>query len=311
MTSSREIAVAEKSKYKFKEPKTLTWEMSLERALNSVLHARPVVLAGPPGTGKTLMIERIIEVLKRENRLGKSAVVQFHRKFSYEDFIEGYSPAANGGFEKKDGVFKSFCRNPSVKGIDLFVIDEMNRAELSTTFGEVLYAIEDRERRAVITAHFKEDLRIPTNLSIIGTINTADRNIAIMDFALRRRFDFVYVFPDADQLRKWVNSIGFAFTEFTVDDYVAMFLVLNRRIRYHPLMGFHMQLGHSMFVPRIHSKPITGIELSLNLEQVILPQLEAYCGFGNQSELAIITSPDVANKFLNQQVLTLEDLNHL
>lgn len=307
----RQREIREKTSYMIKPGLTINWEMAYSRALDLVVARQPLVLAGPPGTGKTYMIERIERTLREEGKLGRCMIVQFHRKFSYEDFIEGYAPSESGGFEKHDGVFKEFCRKPTNKEVDLFVIDEMNRAELSTTFGETLYAIEDREKRVVLTAHFKDEFKIPKNLAIIGTINTADRNIAIIDYALRRRFNFVYVFPDATELKKWLNPIGFGFREFTVEDYAVLFTVINRRIRAHPLMGFNMQLGHSMFVPRISSKPIKGEELALNFEQVILPQLEAYCGFGNQNELSSVVTPQIADKYLGQMVLTLEDISNL
>lgn len=307
----RQKEIREKTSFMIKPGIAMNWQMAYERALDLVIARQPLVLAGPPGTGKTFMIDQIVKKLKEEEKLGKFLIVQFHRKFSYEDFIEGYAPSASGGFEKHDGVFKEFCKKPTTKDIDLFIIDEMNRAELSTTFGETLYAIEDREKRVVVTAHFNDRFSIPENLAILGTINTADRNIAIIDYALRRRFNFVYVFPDALELRKWLNPIGFGFKQFTVEDYAVLFAVINRRIRAHPLMGFNMQLGHSMFVPRVLSKPIRGEELSLNFEQVILPQLEAYCGFGNHNELANVLTPQIADKYLGQIVLTIDDIAHL
>jgi|GEM_PF-1199484 len=285
-----------------------TWQACYAAVRHLVLNNIPVLLAGPPGTGKTRLITELRKDLSASGDLGRFELVQFHKRFSYEDFIEGFEPTENGGFKKRDGVFKAFCKDSSSKRVDLFVIDEINRAELATTFGETLFLLEDRADRTTVTAHFGDKIRIPMNTSIVGTMNTADRNIALVDYALRRRFRVISCYPDKMALREWLGKIGFGFSDFNVDDYVRFFEVLNFRISKSPLMGRHMQLGQSMFVPAGTSRPIDAQDLVANFEQVLLSQLEAYCGFGNEQELGRLVGTLAAEKFLRQQPLELRDL---
>lgn len=308
---NKKKALKEKGAFDLEPSKYQNWEFSFNLALKYVKKNIPLILYGPPGTGKTKMIDDIIGVLNKENLLGKCSIIQFHKKFSYEDFIEGFVPSSGEGFIARDGVFKEFCKKPTDKEIDLFIVDEINRAELSTTLGECLYLFEDRANRKVYTSHLHEEFSIPVNLSFIGTMNTADRNIAIIDYALRRRFQFIPVFPDASILQIWLNSLGFDFQDFSIEDYVGYFQKLNAKIKTHPLMGHHMQIGHTMFVPVHHSKPITIDEIIENFQQVILAQIEAYCGFGNEHELAVIFNPHIATKYLNKNEITMKDFTAL
>lgn len=286
----------------------MSWASVFQKTITLVTAGQPVILFGPPGTGKTKMALDVREELSKSNLLGKFEIIQFHKKFSYEDFIEGYVPSKNGLFEQRDGIFKTFCKG-AVKGrVNLFVIDEFNRAELTTTLGETLFLIEDRTERTVHTAHFHEEFTMPTEVSILGTMNTADRNIAKIDYALRRRFNFLPLFPDSDQLRVWLNTIGFGISLFSIADYVTCFEKINRRISRHPLMGHYMQLGQSMFVPRGVKGPISPEDLVDNFEQNIIPQVEAYCGYGNERELQCIFNPLVAEKYLSTDAITTEDL---
>ena len=168
---NKEEAVKNKTEYKKVEPQLAPDPMT--ELISCCDRHIPVILYGPPGTGKTKMAMDLRKGLEIKKILGKFETVQFHRKFTYEDFIEGYKPSDNG-FIKRDGVFKEFCKNPTNGKTDLFVIDEINRAEIATTFGETLFALEDRESRIVKTAHFSEPFSIPCNLQLIGTMNTAD-----------------------------------------------------------------------------------------------------------------------------------------
>jgi 5-methylcytosine-specific restriction protein B len=302
-----ETSLDKKGQFNLPQPNYLSWIDSYNRTLESVRNHIPVILYGPPGTGKTKIVGDINEQLSVCNEIGKYEVVQFHKKFSYEDFIEGYAPTEDGGFAEKDGVFKAFCANPTHEKTDIFVIDEMNRAELSSTFGEVLYAIEDRHKRVVTTARFGNKFKIPHNLSIIGTMNTADRNISIVDYALRRRFRFIPVYPDCIELQSWLQKIGFSFSNFSIVEYVSFFKKINNRIRKHPLLGPHMQLGQSLFVPVSANKPITPIEITNNFCEVVITQIEAYFGFGSQGEMSSILNPSIVDKYLCQSVISFED----
>ena len=305
--TEQDQAFANKAAYEIIESPKLGWKDAYQTALQSVKKNIPLVLYGPPGTGKTRLINELSHELRRDGILGKEEQVQFHKKFSYEDFIEGHVPSENGGFERRNGIFKEFCLSPSNKQVDLFVIDEMNRAEISSTFGEVLFAIEDRDHRIVKTAHFGDPFSVPKNLSLIGTMNTADRNIAIIDYAIRRRFRFVIVYPDSKELASWINRLGLEFPDFDTVDYIGMFETINERIRKHPLLGSHMQLGQSLFVPS-STGPISKEDMVHNVTEALLPQVEAYFGLGNENEMSSIFNPSIVRKYHDQERVLFSDL---
>ena len=273
------------------------YEDPFELMLMSLDSLTPVVLYGPPGTGKTRLVTQLTNKLQEQSRLGKLEVVQFHRRFSYEDFIEGYTPT-DTGFDIKDGVFKSFCKSPSKPPlVDVFVIDEMNRADLASTLGETLYALEDRNERSVRTAHFGDSFRIPSNLLLIGTMNTADKSIAQIDFAVRRRFRFIPLFPDYKQLHKWLLNFKWTVNEFSLEDYIQFARRTNGRILRHKSLGSHMQLGQSIFVPSDVANEIDTRSLVRNFRENIVSQVEAYLGLGNMQLLGEIFGPTIANEF--------------
>lgn len=288
---------------------SLDFSYSLTKALECVKQNIPVILFGPPGTGKSYIVDEIKKELESTKQLSSFDVVQFHKKFSYEDFIEGYSPSEEGNFKKKNGVFKTFCQNVTGKGgIDLFVIDEINRADLSTTLGEVLYLIEDREQRSVKTSHFSEPFSLPKSVSLIGTMNTADRSISNFDFAIRRRFRFIPVFPDYTVLKQLLLHKGWKKEELDldVDEYVTTCQIINSRISKNPIMGRHMELGHMMFFPKSNGSLISKDDIITQFIYVILPQIEAYCGFGNENVITDICSPTIANRYLNSEIIDFD-----
>lgn len=303
----REEAVKQATNFDMPEPEGFSWQEAYNQTKEAVINHQPVMLFGPPGTGKTKLIYDLRKELQDSGKLGNFEVVQFHRKFSYEDFIEGFTPNDNGSFAKHDGIFKTFTKNGSDSEVDLFVIDEINRAEITTTFGELMFLIEDRNERRVKTSHFGEELSVPENLSLVGTMNTADRNIAALDYALRRRFKFIPLFPDYSVLEGWLNERGFGFEEFTVSDFVKLAKVINGRINSNRLMGRNMQIGHAMWVPK--GKGTISQDDMANLFQFeITPQLEAYLGFGNENQLAEMLNANVAAKYLGQKRISFEDV---
>lgn len=307
---SRADAVRQSTAYDIPSGEEFSWHDAYKATKEAVQQHQPVILYGPPGTGKTRLIYELKNELEKSGALGAFEVIQFHRKFSYEDFIEGFSPTGDGTFEKRDGVFKTFAKNASSAEIDLFVIDEINRAEITTTFGELMFLIEDREQRSVKTSHFSDEMSVPANLSLIGTMNTADRNIATLDYALRRRFTFIPVFPDYAVLKSWLNRRGFAFHEFGVIEFVRAVTIINSRITHNRLMGRNMQLGHAMWVPK-GNDPITKTDLVHLFQFEIIPQLEAYLGFGNEGQLSEMLNTNVASHYLHQKKLTFEILTGL
>ena len=155
---------------------------------------------GPPVTGKTFVARELAKYYAgSEDRV---QLVQFHPSYAYEDFVEGWRPTESGGFEIKDGVLKSFAsvaaENPDENHV--LIIDEINRANLSKVLGELFFLLEYRTD-TVRLQYSGEEFSLPKNLFIIGTMNTADRSIAMIDTALRRRFHFHGFFPDRDPIK--------------------------------------------------------------------------------------------------------------
>ncbi len=176
-----------------------------------LLRDRPqLIFYGPPGTGKTYLATALAEYLAGDN----VRLVQFHPSYSYEDFFEGYRPDAGGGFALKPGPMRKTVdaarENPSTPYF--LVIDEINRGNLAKIFGELYFLLEYRDRNVDLLYATDDDVgfALPDNVFIIGTMNTADRSIALVDAAMRRRFAFLPLHPDQppsrDVLRRWLAS---------------------------------------------------------------------------------------------------------
>lgn len=177
---------------------------------------RQLVMYGPPGTGKTFLTLQIAAALAPDP--DRVRVVQFHPAYSYEDFFEGLRPRTTANdqlvYELTDGPLKSFAQQAAAdsrRRTHVLVIDEINRANLPKVFGELLFLLEYRDRR-ITTMYGKEPFSLPDNLLIMATMNTADRSIALVDAALRRRFHFVPLFPGrpplVDTLAAWLDDHG-------------------------------------------------------------------------------------------------------
>jgi 5-methylcytosine-specific restriction protein B len=200
-------------------------------------------------------------------------VVTFHQSYGYEDFIEGINAETEDGkisYQVKDGVFKKFC-NDAKQYPDknfLFVIDEINRGNISKIFGELITLIEPSKRigasesLSVVLPYSGDVFGVPQNVFVLGTMNTADRSIAMMDTALRRRFDFIEKMPDPGVVRDEVGEIGSI-------DVASLLEIMNRRIEF--LYDREHTLGHAFFL-----NIGTIGELKAVFENKIIPLLQEY-----------------------------------
>lgn len=169
---------------------------------------KQIVLQGPPGTGKTYVAQRLVRLLLSESH-GMTDLVQFHPSYAYEDFMQGIRPHSNAGqlsFDLVPGRFLEFCREAERRGEApcVLIIDEINRANLSRVFGELMYLLEYREE-ATPLASGGQPFKIPKNVYLIGTMNTADRSIALIDHAFRRRFSFIFLGPEYSVLEVYLE----------------------------------------------------------------------------------------------------------
>lgn len=207
-----------------------------------------VILQGAPGVGKTFAAKRLAYSIIGEKNQDRVMLVQFHQSYSYEDFIEGFRPAQNGGFEIKKGSFYNFCKKAEDDEDNdyFFIIDEINRGNLSKIFGELFMLIEnDKRGNSLQLLYSDEKFFVPKNVYIIGMMNTADRSLALLDYALRRRFAFFDMRPGFNtqgfcEYRDSLNSPKFNKLLAVVDN-------LNVAITDDESLGEGFCIGHSYF----------------------------------------------------------------
>ena len=234
-----------------------------------------IILQGAPGVGKTFTAKKLAYAMMGEEDDSRIEMVQFHQNYSYEDFIMGYRPDGDG-FKLKDGIFYHFCKMAeNHPGKDFFfIIDEINRGNLSKIFGELMMLIEKEYRTDKVTlAYNGMSFSVPDNLYIIGMMNTADRSLAMIDYALRRRFSFFEMEPA-------FNSEGFQnyqkqFGNETFDALIEEIKKLNREIAEDPSLGKGFRIGHSYFCGCKKDDMTTDWMRSV-VEFDILPMLEEY-----------------------------------
>ena len=256
-------------------------EPEYDKLRSLVLRKKNIILQGAPGVGKTFSAKRLAYSIIGEKNDSRICMVQFHQNYSYEDFIMGYRPNDNGGFELQSGVFFNFCEKcKEHPGEDyFFIIDEINRGNLSKIFGELLMLIETDKRgkeHPLKLVYGGKPFYIPDNLHIIGMMNTADRSLAMIDYALRRRFSFYTMqpaFENADQ-----NGFGDYMADIQCELYhsvIAKIRELNHAIRHDSTLGKGFEIGHSYFAPEnksdIDDEWVRGV-----VEYEIIPLIEEY-----------------------------------
>ena len=251
--------------------------------INLLKNKKNIILQGAPGVGKTYAAKRLAYSLIGKKDDSKIEFIQFHQNYSYEDFIMGYKPTANG-FELREGVFYKFCKKAEADSDNnyYFIIDEINRGNMSKIFGELLMLIEKDYRgseNALKLAYSDEVFAVPKNLYIIGMMNTADRSLAMIDYALRRRFSFVNMEPGftSEGFKKYQESLH----NDTFDTLINKVMELNRYIANDSSLGSGFCIGHSYFCDQ---NECTDEWMSSVISYDIIPTLEEYW-FDNKSEV--------------------------
>jgi hypothetical protein len=240
-----------------------------------LLRKKNIILQGAPGVGKTFSAQRLAFSIMGVKDTSRIKVVQFHQSYSYEDFVMGYRPDG-GSFRLAEGPFYKFCK--AAEGDDertyFFIIDEINRGNLSKIFGELLMLIESDkrgEKNSLRLLYKDEQFSVPANLHIIGMMNTADRSLAMIDYALRRRFAFFDMEPA-------FSSDGFknrqaAIQNAKFDALVSIVESLNKAIADDASLGVGFRIGHSYFCT---SELVDDTWLSSVVEYELIPLLLEY-----------------------------------
>ena len=233
-----------------------------------------IILQGSPGVGKTYTAKRLAFAMmgcKDESRI---LSVQFHQNYTYDDFIQGLRPTIDGGFELYTGPFYNICmqaKNDPEQRPHFIIIDEINRGNMSKILGEMFSLIEKDHRGEYMTLKFGGKFCVPKNMYIIGTMNTADRGLVMLDYALRRRFAFITVEPAFKSsgfraLLANANNLKFNKIARAIID-------LNKEICQDEMLGKGFQIGNSYFCIR---RQVTDEDLNRIIDYEIMPLLEEY-----------------------------------
>mgnify|MGYP001666659708 CR=1 FL=1 len=230
-----------------------------------------LILQGSPGTGKTFLSKRLAYSMMGEVDPKRIEMIQFHQSSTYDEFVIGYRPTENGSFKAQPGIFVRFCNKADADSDHdyFFIIDEINRANISKVFGELLMLIESDHRGETVSLSVEGyDFKVPDNVYIIGMMNTADRGLALIDYALRRRFAFY-------EMKPAFENINFQSKLVDNERLVALsnaIVELNKRITEDPALGRGFCIGHSYFC----GNDISDKDADLILDYELIPLLEEY-----------------------------------
>lgn len=250
-------------------------EDEYEKLVNIIRFKKNIVLQGAPGVGKTFASKRLAFSMMGIKDIDRVMMVQFHQSYSYEDFIMGFRPASDG-FELRRGSFYNFCKKAEIDGDNdyFFIIDEINRGNLSKIFGELFMLIENDKRGIPLQLLYSDEkFYIPNNVYIIGMMNTADRSLAMLDYALRRRFAFYELRPgfSTDGFRKYQKDLN----NEKFNNLINCVKKLNEEILNDESLGKGFLIGHSYFCnlksTTIEDKILNGI-----IEYELIPLLNEY-----------------------------------
>lgn len=239
-----------------------------------LLSKKNLILQGAPGVGKTYAAKRLAYSIMGVKDSDRVAMIQFHQSYSYEDFIMGYRPSEKG-FEIKTGVFYEFCKKAEddIDNSYFFIIDEINRGNLSKIFGELFMLIENDKRGVELQLLYRDEkFKVPSNVHIIGMMNTADRSLALLDYALRRRFSFYDIRPafENEKFVEYKEALDNAKFNRLIDQVVA----LNDSIAADDSLGDGFCIGHSYFCNL--KKEALGNAMKRIVEYELIPMLKEY-----------------------------------
>ncbi len=248
-------------------------EDSYESLVGLIRKKKNVILQGAPGVGKTFAAKRLAYSMMGFKDSSRVMLVQFHQSYSYEDFIMGFRPSETG-FELKKGAFYNFCKKAEIDSDNdyFFIIDEINRGNMSKIFGELFMLIESDKRGSKLQLLYSdENFSVPQNVYIIGMMNTADRSLAMLDYALRRRFAFFDIKPafDNEGFREYRKNLG----NDKFDKLLDSVKQLNEAIAKDDSLGEGFCIGHSYFC---NLKDVTDQDLSSIVEYELIPLLKEY-----------------------------------